>query len=99
MPRESLKGKVVIWPVNIDCRYSRSQGRKLSEADCVEAPSLQEIARAASDLGLEPYVDDASYPRLWYEVKGRVIVNRAGGKVATLKKVAETIRLRRQGRR
>ncbi|MGC9112306.1 signal recognition particle subunit SRP19/SEC65 family protein [Acidilobus sp.] len=92
MPKEDFEGRMVIWPVFLDCNYPRSLGRRLSLDACVKSPSVQEIVKAARDLGLNPAFDEASYPRLWYEIRGRVIVDKKMGRQETLKVIASRIK-------
>jgi len=97
MPKDELEGKMVVWPTFIDCDRPRSMGRRVPLDVCVKSPSLQEIERAAAELGLNPSIDQgASYPRLWYEVKGRVIVDKRMGRQETLRAIASAIKSFRQ---
>ncbi|WP_342765997.1 signal recognition particle subunit SRP19/SEC65 family protein [Methanobacterium alcaliphilum] len=66
-----------MWPVYIDSKRSRNEGRKIPKDDAVSAPSLSEISRAARKLNFSPETESSkSYPGLWYESSGRVIVER-----------------------
>ena len=67
----------MIWPVYIDSKKSRNEGRKVSMKYAVSSPKLTEISRAARKLNMNPKIeDDKSYPGSWWENSGRVIVER-----------------------
>jgi len=87
-------GKIVVWPVNVNSKKSRREGRKIPRSVAVEAPRLEEIVKAASDLGLSPtVVPNASPPREWWNKTGYVIVDRKGkGKIQVLKEIAAEIK-------
>jgi len=94
------KGKrVVVWATYIDSSQTRSQGRRLSREKAVWRPRLEEIVRAAEELGLDPVVEDSPYPRRWFEDKKRVVVDKVESKRKTLLLIAETIKKLREHRR
>jgi len=68
LPKEDYEGKTVIWPSYIDSQVPRSRGRKVSLSHAVPAPTVDEIVRAARELGLDPVVEEKPYPRLWVRV-------------------------------
>lgn len=69
--------KTIIWPVYIDSARTRKEGRKISKKDGVSSPKLSEISRAARKLNLKPETEnDKSYPGLWWESTGRIVVER-----------------------
>lgn len=90
--------KTVIWPVNMDNRKTRLQGRRISKKSSIEAPGIEEIKKAAAELG---YTADAeyekSYPRFWWEKGGRIKIhdlqNKTKNKVIV--EIAEHIRKKR----
>jgi len=91
--------ETTIWPVYIDSKKSRNEGRKINKKYAVSGPKLTEISRAARKLNLNPKVeDDKSYPGSWWENSGRVIVERENiSKKEMLTKISETInRLRKK---
>jgi len=85
--------ETTIWPVYIDSKKSRSEGRKIKKELAVSGPKLTEISRAARKLNLKPKVeDDKSYPGSWWENSGRVIIERENiSKNEILVKISETI--------
>lgn len=99
MSRE-LKGKrIILWPVNIDAAASRSEGRKIAKKYAVRRPRVEEIVEAAKRLGLNPEVEDARYPRQWWQQRQRIIVDKMGSKLETLKTIAKEIEKLREERK
>jgi signal recognition particle subunit SRP19 len=85
--------KTVIWPVYIDSKKTRGEGRKISKEDAVSSPKLREISKAAEKLGMTPKIEkNKAYPRSWWEVSGRVIVDRNLPKLEALIKISNMIR-------
>ena len=86
--------ETIIWPVYIDSKKSRGEGRKIKKNDAVSSPKLTEISRAARKLNLNPKTeDDKSYPRFWWEGSGRIIVERENiSKKNLLLKISKTIK-------
>ncbi len=91
------KGKLVIWPAYLDLTNSRKDGRILSKKDSVKQPELNEIEKAAAKLGLNPEVEaDKAYPKSWWEVSGRVLVDNNGPKTVIAKQIAQSIKQMRE---
>jgi signal recognition particle subunit SRP19 len=87
------KGKLVIWPVYIDQTKSRSSGRIISRKNAIKEPHLNEINEAAKKLGLNPEVEpEKAYPKSWWEVSGRVLVDDNGPKSVLAKQIALSIK-------
>jgi signal recognition particle subunit SRP19 len=87
------KGKLVIWPVYLDQTKSRSRGRIISRKNSIKEPQLNEIKEAARQLGLNPEVEpQKAYPKSWWEVSGRVLVDDKGPKSVIAKQIASTIK-------
>ncbi|MPM47201.1 hypothetical protein SDC9_93909 [bioreactor metagenome] len=87
------KGKLVIWPAYIDQTKSRSSGRIISRKNAVKEPHLNEIKEAAKQLGLNPEVESQkAYPKSWWEVSGRVLIDDKGPKSVIAKQIALAIK-------
>jgi len=87
------KGKLVIWPAYIDQTKSRSNGRIISRKNAIKEPHLNEIKEAAKQLGLNPEVEpEKAYPKSWWEVSGRVLVDDKGPKSIIAKQIALAIK-------
>jgi len=65
---------VVIYPIYINAKKSRSEGRRISTQGAVETPTLNEVVAALKKLGLQ-YKEEADkkYPRDFNQ-RGRVRV-------------------------
>ncbi len=92
MSRDYRGKKIVIYPEYIDSRLSRGEGRRIPFKLAVHNPSVHEIAEIAEKLGLNPVVEESSYPRRWWEHRGRVIVDKKGSKLETLKMIARELK-------
>ena len=91
------KGKLVIWPAYLDLTNSRKDGRILSKKNSVKRPELNEIEKAAAKLGLNPEVEsDKAYPKSWWEVRGRGLVDNNGPKTVIAKQIAQGIKQMRE---
>lgn len=87
------KGKLVIWPAYIDQTKSRSSGRIISRKNAIKEPHLNEIKEAAKQMGLNPEVEpEKAYPKTWWEVSGRVLVDDKGPKSVIAKQIALAIK-------
>jgi len=93
LSREYKGKKIVVYPQYLDSTKSRKEGRRLSLKYAVSSPRIDEIVEAAESLGLNPVVEeDKKYPRNWWLSTGRVVVDKQGSKLNTLKLIAEKIR-------
>ena len=82
----------MIWPAYVDKGNSRSDGRVISRKISVTSPELKEIVQAANELGLNPVVErDKAYPKSWWKVSGRVLVDKKGVKSGIVKEIAKRI--------
>jgi len=87
------KGKLVIWPAYIDQTKSRSRGRIISRKNAIKEPHLNEIKEAARQLGLSPEIEpEKAYPKTWWEISGRVLVDDKGPKSVIAKQIASSIK-------
>ncbi len=85
--------KTVIWPVYIDSKKTKKDGRRISKKDAVSSPKIREINKAAEKLHLNPEVEKyKSYSRSWWESSGRVIVDKSTTKRETLIKISNMIK-------
>jgi signal recognition particle subunit SRP19 len=88
--------KKVVWPAYIDAHKTRKEGRILAKGDCVAAPDIKEMLRAAEELKLSPiYEDEKAYPRLWWEHTGRLLVDVNGAKREAIRQIARVIKASR----
>lgn len=88
--------KAIIWPVYIDSKKTKHEGRKISIEHAVSSPKIREIFKAAGKLGLNPEIEkNRSYPRSWWEISGRVIVDKKMPKNQILIKISNIIKASR----
>ena len=90
----------IVWPVYIDSKRSRGEGRKINKKNAVSDPKLTEISRAARKLGLNPKTeDDKAYPRFWWEDSGRIVIDRGDiSKNNVLVEISQKIKSLRQNK-
>ncbi len=99
MSRDYREKRVVVWPAYIDATLSRKMGRRVPRSVAVPNPTVEEIVEAASQLGLNPVIEDSPYPRAWWKYRQRVVVDKTGPKQQVLRKIAEKIKeIRREKR-
>jgi signal recognition particle subunit SRP19 len=73
------ENKFVIWPLYFDSSVSRLNGRKVSKKFAVEKPLIEDIAKAAKSLGLNPVLEKSmSHPSRTWKKEGRIIVETKG---------------------
>lgn len=90
------KGKLIFWPAYFDSERSWSQGRRVAKKLAVRGVDAEEVAKAATDLGLNPVLNPgAALPRHPWLKTGSVMVDKAGPKTEVLKDLAERIRRNR----
>jgi signal recognition particle subunit SRP19 len=85
--------KIVVWPSYFEKSLSREAGRRLSNKYAVEkAPSVEDIAKAAKSLGLNPVIEkDASHPARSWKKEGRVLIEKKGSKQKLLVQIANRL--------
>lgn len=80
----------VIWPAYLDAELTRSEGRRVPRSVAVENPTVDEIARAAGQVGYDTVIErEKTYPRE-YAPRGCVLVRDAddAGKSDLLQAIA-----------
>ncbi len=90
--RERKGREVVVWPAYLDSTLSRSRGRRIPLAVAVRKPTVDEIVSAAKSLGLDPKIEDSSYPKDPFSNNKRVVVRKTGPKRKILEDIALKIR-------
>jgi signal recognition particle subunit SRP19 len=92
MSREYRGERIVIYPAYFDKKLSRRLGRRVPQDLSVLSPRIDEIVKAAEELGLNPVIEeDKAYPRVWYKSKGRVIVLKKARKQELIRAIAAKI--------
>ncbi|KAF5089093.1 SRP19 protein [anaerobic digester metagenome] len=89
--------KAVIWPVYIDSTKTKGEGRRVPRDHAVKSPKLREISNAAAKIGLNPEIEKGkSYPKSWWEVSGRVLVDKNLPKGEILIRISKMIKASRK---
>jgi signal recognition particle subunit SRP19 len=86
------ESKYVVYPLYFDCAVSRLNGRRVAKKFAVEKPTSENIAKAASSLGLHPLLDkDYAHPSTPWKKEGRVVVDKKGPKTNLLIQIANRL--------
>jgi signal recognition particle subunit SRP19 len=84
--------KVILWPVYFDLNRTRSDGRRVTKKLGVPAPTVEEIRKAAEQLGFQPeVVSEAAYPSAPWQKSGLVAVSKKDVKVRIIRRIAQKI--------
>ena len=84
--------KYVIWPIYFDKSVSRLSGRKIPKKNAVEKPSLEDIAKAAKSLGLNPVLErNSAYPSRHWKKEGRILVDKKDSKSKILNQISNRL--------
>ena len=84
--------KYVIWPIYFDKSVSRLNGRKVAKKHAVEKPSVEDIAKAAKSLGLNPVLEKTvSHPSRPRKKDGRVLVDKKDSKSKLLVQISNRL--------
>ena len=95
-----LRGKMVIWPSNLDSTKTRRSGRKLPKGLSVQSPRLEELDEAAKALSIEhEVIAGKSRPVSWWEKGGGyLVVTKSTPKSAVIQSLASGVRKLRAAR-
>ncbi len=84
--------KYVIYPIYFDKSVSRLAGRKLSKKYAVEKPNIEDIAKAARSLGLNPVLEkDRAHPSTPWKKNGRLLIDKKDKKSKLLRQIASRL--------
>jgi len=84
--------KYVIYPIYFDKNVSRLAGRRVSKKYAVEKPNIEDIAKAAKSLGLNPVVEkNCSHPSRPWKKNGRVLIDKKDKKGKLLRQIASRL--------
>jgi signal recognition particle subunit SRP19 len=83
---------LVLYPEYFTAKFSRTEGRRVPKKLAKPSPTVEDIEKAAKDLGLNPVVEkDKSYPRFWYKKRGRVLVEGNIPKTEMIESIARAL--------
>jgi len=84
--------KYVIYPIYFDKSVSRLAGRKVSKKYAVEKPNIEDIAKAARSLGLNPVLEkDRAHPSTPWKKNGRLLIDKKDKKSKLLRQIASRL--------
>ena len=84
--------KYVIYPVYFDKSLAKHNGRKVSLKHAVEKPTIEDIAKAAKSLGLNPVIENnSSHPLRHWKKEGRLLIDKKDSKIKLLKQIANRL--------
>ncbi|PKK81239.1 MAG: signal recognition particle protein Srp19 [Thermoplasmata archaeon HGW-Thermoplasmata-2] len=87
------EGKLVLWPAYFDVSLSKEEGRRVPKSLAVQNPTLEQMEKACSSLGLNPVREsDKAYSSKWYGASGRILIDDKGPKAQIIKQIAEKIK-------
>jgi len=84
--------KVILWLVYFDSTKTRSEGRRVPKKLGVPTPTVEEIRKAAEQLGLRPeIVSGAAHPSVSWQKTGLVTIPKKDVKVRIMQRIAQKI--------
>jgi signal recognition particle subunit SRP19 len=87
------KGKIRIWPVYFDNRYSRGEGRRIPRNRAVRDPKLEDLEKVSRKLGLNPIIQpEKRFCKQPWKRSGVVLVDKKGSKTEIINKIAGSLR-------
>jgi len=88
-----IKNNHVLWTVYFNSIFTRNEGRRLSNRECVPDPKLNEIEEACSMSGLNVIqTKQAFYPRMPLKNTGYVLIEKTGEKNKVMKIIGKNVR-------
>ncbi len=90
----SRKPFIIFWPQYFEAKRSRSNGRRLPKKFAIDKVSLEDISKAARNLGYNVEIErNYKYSRTWWDDPGRVVLDAKGKKKSKiLLEVAKELR-------
>jgi len=87
------ENKFVIYPIYFDKTVSKLSGRKVSLKNSVEKPNIDDIAKAAKSLGLNPVLEiETTHPFYPYRKEGRILVDKKESKSKILISISKFLK-------
>ena len=84
--------RYVVYPIYFDESVSKQRGRKVSKKHAGEKFSLEDIAKAAKSLGLNPVLEkNCAHPSKHWKKEGRVLIDKKDSKSKLLVKIANRL--------
>jgi len=84
--------KYVIYPLYFDEMISRKNGRRVPKKFSKEKPTLDEIAKAAKSLNLNPIIENnVAHPSKHWKKDGRILINKEDSKQLLIYQLAKLL--------
>jgi len=80
----------IVYPIYFDKQVSRKDGRRLSLKHSIDKPSVDQIAKAAKSLGLQPVIEkERMHSSRPWKKEGRVLVKKTKSKQTLLHQISQ----------
>jgi len=87
------ENKFVIYPIYFDKTVTKFLGRKVSLKNAVEKPNIEDIAKAAKSLGLNPVLEkESAHPSHPWRKEGRILVDKKDSKSKILVSISKFLK-------
>lgn len=84
--------KFIIYPLYFDKTISRKKGRRLAKNFCIDKPSIENIAKSATSIGLNPIIEkNKKHPSRFWKNEGRILVDKKYSKQTILNQIAKRL--------
>ena len=81
--------KYVLWPEYFNKSIPQSGGRRVPLKLATQNPTIEEIAKAAKKLKLNPKIEpNKAHPSKWWHPNGRVLVQAKANKTKIIRQIA-----------
>ena len=91
------ENRIVLWPEYFDGTLPKNRGRRVPQKIATKAPTVEEIAKAAKRLKLNPKIErNRAYPSRWWRKTGRVLVQGRMRKTKIIRQVGILIKKHRK---
>ncbi len=83
------ENRLILWPEYFDNSLSKRHGRRVRRKLATSSPTVEDIAKAAKKLKLNPKIEhEKSYPGRWWRKTGRVLVQATDKKTKIIRRIA-----------
>ncbi|MCQ1538569.1 signal recognition particle protein Srp19 [Methanocalculus taiwanensis] len=82
----------ILYPCYFNPSLTRAEGRRINTTYALKAPKIQEIERAARQVGAtNTEIEPHSHPAHWFRREGRLVLDWNGSKESLIKKVSRKL--------
>ena len=84
--------KYVVYPVYFDKTLAKREGRKVSLKNAIEKPTIENIAKAAKSLGLNPVIEkESAHSSRHWKKEGRILIDKKDTKIKLLRQISNRL--------